>query len=70
MAHDDSTHVSDELRRRAEANVETAELDVQRSDEAVQELSRTLNDFRAMWDRNGFGEDIVRIFRSPARGRT
>lgn len=78
MARDDSTskgpmeptQCPEELRRRAEVNVETAELDVQRSEEAVQELTRTLSDFRALWERNGFGEDLVKIFRAPARGRT
>lgn len=77
MARDDSTQRSDsestqcpeELRKRAEANVETAELDIQRSDEAVEELTRTMSDFKAMWDKNGFGESLVTIFRAPARGK-
>ncbi|AWN07750.1 hypothetical protein HOT31_gp079 [Microbacterium phage Hendrix] len=76
MVHDDSTGLGPEvvgpcpedLRRQANERLETAELDIQRSDEAVEELSRTLSDFKAMWEKNGFGEDLVKIFKAPLRG--
>ncbi|QNJ55970.1 hypothetical protein SEA_RASPUTIA_80 [Microbacterium phage Rasputia] len=77
MVHDDSTGVGpvsvppcpEELRRQADQRLHTAELDIQRSDEAVDELTRTLSDFRALWEKNGFGDDLVKIFKAPTRGR-
>lgn len=74
MASDDegtsTSQCPEELHRRSEAHVETAEIDVQRSEEAVEQWTSALSEFKTMWHKNGFGEDLVKIFKAPARGRT
>lgn len=54
-------------KRLATESVETAELDVQRSAHVISDWARVWGDFRAIYENNGFGEDIVKIMRQPAR---
>lgn len=54
--------------RRAEENVTTAAQDVQRSAGVLKDWSSVWGEFQSIYEKNGFGESMVKIMRAPARG--
>lgn len=48
--------------------VHTAEQDILTSAVVLTEWQRALGAFMETYERNGFGESLVKIMRSPARG--
>lgn len=48
--------------------VQTAEQDIVRSATVLSEWHKALGNFMGLYERNGFGENLVAIMKSPARG--
>lgn len=53
--------------RHSRFNVQTAEVDTIRSTAVLGDWRRAFENFKALYEKNGFGEDIVKIMKSPAR---
>ncbi|AYD87376.1 hypothetical protein SEA_VALENTINIPUFF_81 [Microbacterium phage ValentiniPuff] len=54
--------------RDAAKKLETAEIDVARTDAVLERFHTSLNKQETIYRRNGFGEAMTLIMRQPARG--